>query len=703
MYQNDNQYAKAADEYEFYAKAYAEAARNINFTVEDALYTRAVCLYNADQYQRTVAAVDSFVTEYPSSNYFQDLSYLKAVSLFNLKKFDDSKTGFASYIEKFPKSQYFLLANVFIGRIFIEQKKEAEAAAHFRLLLREHPGNKYTDDMNYYFIQAAYELKQYDSIPPAFNGIKPVSPYFGAAVIKAAKCYTLQKKFSEGEPFILRLVALADSLKDTVYFRPEANFAMADHYIATSKFETAVKHLTIVVEDKKTNELLKLQSTFLRGTLYGQVNKHKEAIADLEYVLNDSTFLDKFKPLLANARGRLATSLTKAGQVNKGTDLMVKYIDEAADSLEKARYLVALCELYFELKNFDKLILYGEKVFAMNVADEFLFSRTVYLTATAHNAKMNFPRALEMFSRAVEKYPEANQDIFFNFAVSLYDMSYYKNAAEAFAKYIAAYPKSPNVKNSLFFIGYAYFKLGEWELAVEGYRNFLKQYPEDSYAPESQYNIAEAKYNQGSFAEAVKEYHETYLKYPKSDYAANAVYNEGWSYYQLKEMDKMIEPLQKLIKDYPKHQLVAEAQFTIGDYFYNKKEYARALTEYRSFIERFPEHARTEEARSFIKELSQIDAFREYQKAIVFFDKQNWQAAIAELGKIVQTYPETEIAMACEANMASSYSQLKDMKKALELFKQIVAKYKDNPLASGVVYFAQQHIEWMEGNATASR
>lgn len=703
LYQKENKFKEAADEFLFYARAYEEVAQNINFTVEDALYTRVICLYNAEDYLSASTSIDTFMIAYPTSEYNYDLLFLNGVSHFSLKKFDEAKTIFGEVIKVSPGGLHEIPSKVYIGRIELENQNYTGAAEIYRSLLASVPAPvKQKDEINYYLLQALYELKQYDSIPSVFAEISYKSPYFTPSVIKAAKSFTLQKKYQEGEEFIKKLVASADSLKDTVDFRAEANFALADLYIAASRFDDAIKHLNIVVSDARASELLKLQSTFLRGTLYGQTGKHKESIVDLELVLANPVFLDKLKHLVPNARGRLATAYTKTGSMQKGVDMMLSYINSATDTLEKARYLVALTEVYYENKKMDQVITYGEKVIELNVPDDFLYSRAVFLTATAYNAKNNIDKALTLFSNAVEKYPSINEEVFFNFAVNLYDLSYYKNAIAAFTKYVEKYPKSASSKNALFFIGYSYFKLGEWDNSAKSFADFVKVFPEDTYSPEAQYNIAESHYNKGDFASAIKEYQVVYGKYPQSDFAAPAVYNEAWCHYQLKDMDKMITPLQKLIKDYPKHELVAEAQFTLGDYYYNKKDYTKALYEYRTFIEKFPEHYKTEEARSFIKELSQIDAFKEYQKAIAIFDKKDWKNAITALSTIVEKYPDTEIAMACEANIGSAYEQLGDTKKALEIFKNILVKYKDNELASGVLYFAQQHIEWIE-NATASK
>ena len=69
----------------------------------------------------------------------------------------------------------------------------------------------------------------------------------------------------------------------------------------------------------------------------------------------------------------------------------------------------------------------------------------------------------------------------------------------------------------------------------------------------------------------------------------------------------------------------------------------------------------------------------------------------------MSNYPGTEIAMACEANIASAYEQLGDKKKAIDLYKKIIEKYKNVPSGAGVVYFSEQHLEWLTDNAISSR
>jgi len=694
-YQNNNLFEKAADAYGFYAAGYAEVADLISFPVENSLYFRIINLFNAELFEKTITEIDSFIVKYPASEYKIDLIYLSGNSYFSLKDYDNARMKFEEVIAEDSESSQAALASIYIGRLYYEQEKYSEASDVLRSFIEKGAYPKFNDEANYYLLQVYYDAGTYDSIPAVFNSINITSPYFVPSVIKTSKSFILNKKFDEGEKFITRLVAAADSVKDSVYFLPEAHYSLADLYINTKRNELAVPELTKIIDDPKSNELLKLQSLYLRGTLYSQQGNYTAAIKDIEEALNDPKFKERMELLVPNARGRLATAYVNAGQLQKGVDMMLNFINSAADSIEKARYTVALAEVYYDTKDFKKAISYGEKALTLAGDDEQLYTHAVYLIATSYNFTNESIKGINILNKASEKFPKASKELFFNYAVNLYDNDYLRDAIEAFTKFIDKYPDVPEKKNSMFFIGYAYYKLGDWEQSIESFRNYIKEYPEDEFAAESQFNIGEAYYNLSRFGDAAAEYRIVQTKYPKSDFAPAALYNEAWAYYQMKEIDKMIIPLQRLINEYPDNHLVPEAQFTIGDYYYNKKEYVKALIEYKNFIDRFPDHYKTEEAKSFIKELSQIDAFKEYQKAIVRFDKKDYNGAIADLQKVVDSYPDTEVAMACEANIASAYEQLGNKNKAVELYRSIISKYKDHPAGSGVVYFSQQHLEWL--------
>ncbi|MEX0735876.1 MAG: tetratricopeptide repeat protein, partial [Bacteroidota bacterium] len=121
-----------------------------------------------------------------------------------------------------------------------------------------------------------------------------------------------------------------------------------------------------------------------------------------------------------------------------------------------------------------------------------------------------------------------------------------------------------------------------------------------------------------------------------------------------------------------------------------------ALAAYQVFLDRFPDDARAEEARTLMNDLAQVEAYREYEAAMAFFDSKNWSVAVDELTKVMNKYPDSEIVYGCKTNIASSYEQLGERKKALELFDEVIRDWKDIEAARPAVFFAELHKRWIE-------
>ncbi len=81
---------------------------------------------------------------------------------------------------------------------------------------------------------------------------------------------------------------------------------------------------------------------------------------------------------------------------------------------------------------------------------------------------------------------------------------------------------------------------------------------------------------------------------------------------------------------------------------------------------------------------------------MALFDTQNFAAAIPKLEEVIKNFPDADVRYACEANIASAYSELGNKKKALDMFTKIIEKYTDVPQAQMVVFFAEQHKRWIE-------
>ncbi len=701
-YQDSLKYDKAADEYDFYIKAYSEVALLVDFPIEDAIYSKVICLYNARKYKETVSECDSFLMKFPGASYIPDMLFFKGVSHLALGEYSNAESSFVEIISKYKNSLQYVPARVQLGRTFYESKRYDKALDELRSVLGENLPGLNRDEAYYYILLVYFDTQKYDSLLNVFSKILPTSNFYLPAFIKVSKSFSVQNKFAEGEQFIKNVLKIAEAIKDSIYFIPEVHFSLADIYIGQGKYREAVEELGFVINDPKANEILKLQSFYARGSLYYQLQMYKEAINDFEICISNRKFAEVLGHLIAQVNEKLVLSYVKDGQVEKGINLVSRLIGETAEAKEKVRYMAVLAEAYFEAKDYKNALKFANDVFQSDVFDEEVISKSVRILTNSHKELGEFDKVIDVLSKAVKKYPESKfiQDVFFSVGATYYDGGEYENAIEVFDRFIKFYPGAENYKNALFFLAYSYFRLGYWDKSVNLFRRFVREFPKDELSAEAYFNIGESLYNLGNYEEAIREYRNVYRNFLLSEIAPAAIYSEGWCYFELQKPEQMIEVFKQLCKRYPKSEYAPIALFTIGDYYYNLKDYTKAQQAYEEFITAYPEHEKAKEAEMLIRDLKLINVYAEYQEAMKYFDNKDYRKAIEELTRIWQKYLDSDIVVGCRVNIAAAYEQLGDWRKAARMYEEIIRDYgnstDDN--ARAAVLFAKEHLEWLRSN-----
>jgi len=87
---------------------------------------------------------------------------------------------------------------------------------------------------------------------------------------------------------------------------------------------------------------------------------------------------------------------------------------------------------------------------------------------------------------------------------------------------------------------------------------------------------------------------------------------------------------QQFLDNYPNHELAPEAQFSLADILDQQDEREEALAAFRAIQERFPTAAKVPDSL--------------YRIALIQIDQDNTAAAVATLGRIINTYPGTIMA-----------------------------------------------------------
>lgn len=704
MYQNAGLFDAAATEYEFYIKAYADVAAQIDFDVDKAEYSITAMYYNGRQYQKSIDWADSLITKFPLSDALPGTLFLKGLALNSLEKYSEARETFGELLSKYPKTQDAGNAKVQIGYAYSSEKEYEKALEIYQEALRDYPKNLDSSQVFYEIMNAYYDLNRYDEAIAAFDNVKFGSPYYTAAFGKMTKIYGARSQYDEGKKFLDNLLD-SDLKSDSVYYLPDIKFALADLFISKQDYRTAAQYLTEVINDSVKDEsksFIKLQARYARGVLNYQLENFAGAVEDLEFIKNTPDYDVRFADYKSNITEKLALAYSKTGKRELALSMIKTMIEQAPDSLQKGNLTATISSIYYESGDYPKAIESANAVLKLDgISDETRIQSYITLSQS-YQKQENLNKAAEVLLQASEKYPNSPEipAVLYSLGAVYFDAVEYEKAADIFNKFITRYPDNPNVKDARYFRAYAYYETGSWQGAYNSFKQYAASYPGDPIAPEAQFLAAEAMFNAKEYTTAIKEYKNTYQRFPTNDYASQALYNEGWCYYELQQPEKMVETFKKLAQKFPQSQYAGHGLFTVGDYYYNLKDYLNAADAYNELLEKFPNYEKADETKKLVYDLSQINSYMEYEKAMKFFDARNYEKAIEELKKLYEKYPEASIAVGCQVNIAASYEMLEDYRAATRWYKQIIDNYSksEDDNERGAVNFAKEHLDWIQDN-----
>ncbi len=110
----------------------------------------------------------------------------------------------------------------------------------------------------------------------------------------------------------------------------------------------------------------------------------------------------------------------------------------------------------------------------------------------------------------------------FDAAQSLLKTGKYKEAFDAFDKFIQAYPGSAKLPEAQYSLGFSQFSLKNYKAAIATQQKLVKAYPDSAKAPDAMFNIANAQIQLADIDNAKKTLKELLSKYPSSEIAPNA-------------------------------------------------------------------------------------------------------------------------------------------------------------------------------------
>lgn len=233
------------------------------------------------------------------------------------------------------------------------------------------------------------------------------------------------------------------------------------------------------------------------------------------------------------------------------------------------------------------------------------------------------------------------------------------------------YSSTPYARDVSYYLGVAYFNLGDYELANGEFTEYLTRQATPKFfesAIQHKFEIAEGfrtgkkKHFLGlrtlpkwtpAGSDAISIYEEVISAFPHHELAAHSLYGKAQILAKREDFRASIEAFQTLIRRFSKHPLAIESYIGIGGVYLMQAQAEYPDPDYldlaelnlRKFQASFPQEEKLEVARLNLMDMQEYYASCFYETARFYERTKKWGAAKIYYKKILATYPESDIAI----------------------------------------------------------
>lgn len=240
----------------------------------------------------------------------------------------------------------------------------------------------------------------------------------------------------------------------------------------------------------------------------------------------------------------------------------------------------------------------------------------------------------------------------------------YQGKIATLKRLIADYPQSSYAEQAYYEIGRSHVELEQYEQALEVFDALIKQYPNSSFARKAATETAMVYNQSGNNTKAISAYKKIIADYPQSEEAQIAAQDLKNIYVDLGKVDEFAEfaantPGVRAMESTERDTLT----YIAAEKIYSRGEIQQAKNAFQKYLQNYPEGSFT------------LDSH--YYLGLIFYNQDAPTDAQQHLGKVI-AFPDNKYSEDAMALSSELYYKAGDYRKALELYKQLVAKTGNN-------------------------
>jgi TolA-binding protein len=649
------------------AGAYARAAKvsNDEKLKADSLRLEAFCLNREGRYADSLAACDSFLSQYRQDPFERDALFLKAENLYFMNKTNEADEIYKQFIPWDGKVKYtdearFRMAQGAIrnqhyqaalqgltplltenltdpffeqlyylaGFCAFKQERWREAITYFDKFIQMYPDRENADGALLNEAMAHVQLKDFDSAIAQLNKLianYPDSSHIDNAYMELGKILYDRKEYAKSRAALRHVVS---SYKES-RFLPFAEYYLGWIAAAEDDNEKAIDHFSNVVKQFPTHKL-SADAMFQKAMMQMKKHEYVQAAEELE------GYLKKYKQASEQEEALFyyGLALSKQKQNQKAEQVLERFIENYPKSKLRPRALYEMAWISRELKRPTSAADNYTALLKEMPAGE-LANRATFELAEVEFEQKNYDAAIALLDRlSAQNLPdELKERVLYRMAWSLLGRGQTIPAMETFEMLLERHPQSALIPVAAYQAGEGRLTQKDFEKAYRHFMQSVKTGKNSEIRAQALLRLGETQTLTNRWSDAQKTFTEFLRDYPDSEYKLRAYLWRGWSLENQNKFKEAIEDYRMVLAANRKDEVSARSQFQIGQCYFALKEYDEAL---KAFV------------RVELNYNSKVWVPRAMlEVGQVMIKKEMNQEANEQLNKLIKAYPESE-----EANLA---------------------------------------------------
>jgi len=619
--------------------------------------------FKGNDYKLAADYYHKLISEFPSSDYFVFAYYSLGWSLFEQGSFQEAIKYHKEIIKDFPDHELADEATFKIAESLYNLKQCRESEGYFHTYIEKFPKQELTDQAYFYLGELNYYQEEFDIAIKNYSKVIDISN--DKRMVALAKTgigwsYLKLKRYNEAKSIFKEAIELT---KDKNYGLDLILLGEATLLNELGSYKEALEVYERVIITLPESEILLDAYLGKADSLYS-LGKGTEAVAVYKTILGKSKDHIRLKKddLIDKAHFGLAWSYLKAGRLNDAIKEFQIIVENTDDKIARIRALCQIGDIYQDIGNLQESLDSYDKILK-DYPDSFYSDYVQYQEGIILLKLERIDAATIAFQSLRTNFPDSKYII-----DSLYylGLAYFKKGDFVSAKVhledlIRDRSKGSSYRQeAIFLLGATLYNLGKYREAVNTY-NIVKKVENKELVHKAEYEIANCFYQMGKTADALKKFKIIVYKFPESDVALDALDWLGNYYLKINNFETARKYFQKIIDGFSTNATVSRAHYEIGRSYHKEKLFDEAL-----------EHLK------IVRESSsgKLAGLASLEIADIFSQTEDKDSVVGEYKKILVEYPS--LAKQTHVKLGEFYSSLGIYEEAIDEFRRALNVSSDD-------------------------